>query len=234
MDVNFTKKNAYEMFNQIAKTYDRLNTLLSLGFHYYWRKAPLSWIEKEQNIQYLDLATGTGDQLIAVMDKMPKIEKAIGLDPAKNMLQIAKNKISNKPYKEKVQFVCGYADSIPYENDYFDLTTLTFGLRNFHQLEKGLQELYRVTKQTGQVHIIEFNTPKKILLPFYTFYLKIMVPIVGKLFSKHEFAYKYLQESIESFETSDQTLKKLIDCGFRSVFNEKIWFGLINHFIAIK
>jgi demethylmenaquinone methyltransferase/2-methoxy-6-polyprenyl-1,4-benzoquinol methylase len=234
MDVQLTKKNAYEMFNKISKTYDTLNTILSIGLHHRWRKSPLRWLEKDRSITYLDLASGTGDQLFSILDKMPNIQKAYAVDPANKMLEIAKKKLSSKPYCHKVDILEAHADQLPFENETFDFSTMTFGLRNLHDMKKGIKELYRVTKTAGQVHIIEFGKPQGIIKPFYFFYLKIFLPIIGKLFSKHQYAYSYLKQSIDEFEENDQITRTLFEIGFQSVFSESLFFGIVNHFVAIK
>lgn len=234
MDVQSTKKNAYEMFNHIAKTYDTLNSILSLGFHKSWRKTPLKWLEKDRPIHYLDLAAGTGEQLFAILDKMPNIQRAYAVDPAIKMLDVAKKKLEKKEYASKVDCVQASADSLPFHDESFDFSTITFGLRNLSNLKKGIQELHRVTKIAGQVHIIEFGKPHGFIKPFYSLYRKCYVPIIGKLLSKHDFAYSYLNESIEQFEENDQITRILFESGFESVFSESFCFGIVNHFIAIR
>lgn len=234
MDLELQKKNAYEMFNKISKTYDTINTIISMGLHKHWRKSPLKWLEKDQKIHYLDLASGTGDQLFSVLDKMPNIQKAYAVDPAIKMLEIAKKKLALKEYKNKVECIEADANNLPFENETFDFSTMTFGLRNLYDMKKGIKELYRVTKTSGQVHIIEFGKPKGFIKPFYLFYLKILLPIIGKVFSKHDFAYSYLNETIQDFDENDEITRKLFESGFQSVFSETLFFGIVNHFVAIK
>jgi len=234
MDVEKTKLHAYEMFNKISKSYDFLNALLSLGFDKYWRKSPLKWLEKDQAIYYLDVASGTGDQLLSVLDKMPNIQKAFAIDPAIKMLEIAEKKIELKNYKNKVECIQAKADQLPFENEYFDFSTMTFGLRNLSNMKDGIKELYRVTKQAGQVHIIEFGKPHGFMKPLFNLYLKFFLPFIGKLFSKHQYAYTYLHESIQQFESNDEVTRLLFEGGFQSVFRESLFFGIINHFVAIK
>ena len=234
MDLDSTKKSAYEMFNKISKIYDTLNTILSLGLHHQWRKSPLKWLEKDRPICYLDLASGTGDQLFSILDKMPNIQKAYAVDPAVNMLEIAKKKSDKKIYHKKVDWVTATADQLPFENETFDFSTMTFGLRNLHNMKNGIKELYRVTKNSGQVHIIEFGKPQGLIKPFYFFYLKAILPLIGKIFSKHQFAYDYLKESIKNFEENDKVTRLLFETGFQSVYSESLCFGIVNHFIAIR
>lgn len=234
MDLEVTKKNAHELFNKISKTYDFLNTILSFGLHHHWRKSPLKWLEKDKQMIYLDLASGTGDQLFSILDNMPNVEKAYAVDPADKMLEIAKKKLIKKPYQKIVNFLVAGADQLPFEDNFFDLTTITFGLRNLPDTSKGIKELYRVTKNSGQVHIIEFGKPKGIIKPFYKLYMNFVLPLIGKFFSKHTFAYDYLNNSIENFEDNNQTTKILFESGFQSVFREAMFFGVVNHFVAIR
>jgi demethylmenaquinone methyltransferase/2-methoxy-6-polyprenyl-1,4-benzoquinol methylase len=234
MDVEVTKKNAHELFNKICKTYDILNTVLSFGLHHHWRKSPLKWLEKDKQMVYLDLASGTGDQLFSILDNMPNVQKAYAVDPADKMLEIAEKKLTKKPYQKKVDFLVACADRLPFEDNFFDLSTITFGLRNLPDTRKGITELYRVTKNSGQVHIIEFGKPTGIIKPFYKIYMNFVLPLIGKIFSKHRFAYNYLNNSIEHFEDNSQTTRILFEAGFQSVFRESIFFGIVNHFIAIR
>jgi len=234
MDVPSTKQNVAAMFNDIAKTYDTLNSILSFGMHHQWRKKPLKWMEKDRAAHYLDLAAGTADQLIAILDEMPHIEKAYAVDPANHMLEIAKKKIKKKNYSYKVDYLVGSADQLPFTDQCFDFSTVTFGIRNFSNLQGGIKELFRVTKPAGQVHIIEFGRPTGFIRPFYSFYRCFILPFVGRLFSHHKFAYSYLDKSIDEFEDAHKVTELLREAGFESVFKESLFFGIINHFIAIR
>lgn len=232
MSCEVRKENAYRMFNRIANEYDFINSILSFGMHHSWRKSPLKWLKNHQITHYLDLASGTGDQLIVILDKKPGVRKAFAVDPADKMLLIAKKKLLKKAYNPFVKTVVADAHSLPFKDHYFDLITLTFGLRNLCHLEKGIKELFRVTRKGGQVHIIEFGMPSGIFKYVYQFYLKYYLPKVGKWLSKDQDAYEYLNTTIDTFAGKEVIMKLLLQAGFQSVKVNPLSFGIVNHFIA--
>jgi demethylmenaquinone methyltransferase/2-methoxy-6-polyprenyl-1,4-benzoquinol methylase len=233
MSFDIKKENAYMLFNRIANEYDLINSILSFGLHHSWRKSPLKWVKGHQIVNYLDLASGTGDQLIALLDKEIRVEKAFAVDPADQMLLLAKEKFLKKPYNNLIETVVGDAHALPFEDHFFDLITLTFGLRNLKDLKKGIKELFRVCQKNGQVHIIEFGMPKGVFKYVYQFYLKYYLPKVGKWLSKDKDAYAYLNRTIESFASKEAIVSLLYQAGFKTVKVKTLTFGIVNHFIAI-
>jgi demethylmenaquinone methyltransferase/2-methoxy-6-polyprenyl-1,4-benzoquinol methylase len=153
-----------------------------------------------------------------MMAEATAAEKIIGLDLSVGMLNIGKKKILDKNLADKIEMVVGDSENIPYPDNHFDAITVSFGIRNFETLEKGLAEIHRVLKPGGLFVILETSVPTK--FPFkqgYAFHTKVILPLVGKLFSKDNSAYGYLSESASHFpfgEALNNILRKVsfIDC----------------------
>jgi len=210
------KEQVTQMFDTISGNYDDLNRIISLGIDVKWRKKVVELVAARQPDSILDIATGTGD--LAILMASTSAKKIIGLDLSVGMLEVGKKKIVNENLDNKIEMVVGDSENIPYPNDYFDAITVSFGIRNFETLEKGLAEIHRVLKPNGIFVILETSVPTK--FPFkqgYTFYTKFILPSIGKLLSKDNNAYGYLSESAANFpfgEALNNILQKVsfIDC----------------------
>jgi demethylmenaquinone methyltransferase/2-methoxy-6-polyprenyl-1,4-benzoquinol methylase len=210
------KEQVAKMFDNISENYDGLNRVISLGIDMKWRKKVVALVAEKNPETILDIATGTGDLVIMMSNTSAK--KIIGLDISAGMLEIGKQKIEAKKLNEKIEMVLGDSENMPYPDNYFDAITVSFGIRNFETLEKGLAEIYRVLKPNGIFVILETSVPTK--FPFkqgYAFYTKYILPIIGKVFSKDNDAYGYLSESAANFpfgETLNNILRKIsfIEC----------------------
>ncbi len=210
------KEQVTQMFDTISGNYDGLNRVISLGIDVKWRKKVVALVAAKNPETILDIATGTGD--LAILMASTSAQKITGLDLSSGMLEVGKKKIKDKNLSDKIEMVLGDSESIPYPDNYFDAITVSFGIRNFETLEKGLAEIYRVLKPNGIFVILETSVPVK--FPFkqgYTFYTKYILPLVGKLFSKDNSAYGYLSESAANFpfgEALNNILRKtsFIDC----------------------
>ena len=210
------KEQVAQMFDTISGNYDGLNRVISFGIDVKWRKKVLKLVADTNPDTILDIATGTGD--LALLMTQTKATQIIGLDISAGMLEVGRNKISERKLDSKIEMVLGDSENMPYEDNYFDAITVSFGIRNFETLEKGLAEIYRVLKPGGLFVILETSIPTK--FPFkqgYTFYSKFILPLIGKLFSKDNVAYGYLSESAANFpfgEKLNNILRKIsfIEC----------------------
>lgn len=185
-----SKVDVYKMFDTISSSYDRVNRILSLGIDQFWRKKVAELFQPEKKSSILDLATGTGDQLIALLKKHPLIEKGVGIDLSENMLSIARTKIEKTPFANQVTYERQSATALKFEDQSFDLVTMAFGIRNVDQVDRCLGEMYRVLAENGKAMILEFSLPKNKFLEKPTsficamfflwsegFFLKIKKPI---------------------------------------------------------
>lgn len=210
------KEQVTQMFDNISSDYDGLNRVISLGIDVKWRKKVVALVAAKNPENILDIATGTGD--LAILMTSTSAKKIIGLDLSSGMLEVGKQKILEKKLSEKIEMVLGDSEKIPYDDNHFDAITVSFGIRNFETLEKGLAEIYRVLKPKGTLVILETSVPTK--FPFkqgYTFYTKLILPLIGKIFSKDDNAYGYLSKSAANFpygEKLNNILRKVsfIDC----------------------
>ena len=229
MPLIISKSKSWEMFNQIASRYDVINRILSLGVDVYWRKKLLSLISFKKNIQYLDMATGTGDVFYAVMNAKHNILKGIGMDLSEGMLKQAQNKLSNHQglIRKKCEFRLGDAGDIPLEKASLDLVTIAFGIRNVPDTEKCLSEFYRVLGPKGKCLILEFSLPKsRVIKSFYLFYLRHLLPKIGKMLSGHQEAYSYLNKTIEEFPYGEDFKSLMMNAGFRVDYTP-LSFGIV-------
>lgn len=215
------KEQVTTMFNNISKNYDGLNRVISLGIDVHWRKRVVKMIGKNNPKTILDIATGTGD--LAIMMSQLKPEKIVGLDISEGMLEVGKLKVAKKNLNNIIEMVVGDSENMPFPDNSFDAITVSFGVRNFADLHKGLQEIRRVLKPQGTFVILETSNPTK--FPFaqgYKFYTSVILPLIGKIFSKDKVAYSYLSESANSFpfgKAFDNILKKngFIDTSYKPV-----------------
>lgn len=222
------------MFNTISHDYDGLNRIISLGSDIKWRKKVIKMVAKKNPQSILDIATGTGDLAIQFAEKSTA-EKIVGLDLSEGMLAVARKKITGKPFSEKIKFIKGDSEALPFEDNSFDAITVSFGIRNFENLEKGLSEILRVLKKDGVFVILETSVPSR--FPFkqgYHLYTKYILPLIGKLFSKDKVAYKYLSESASAFPHGEKLNNILRKIGFNEVKNKPQTLGVATIYNATK
>ena len=192
------KDQIAEMFNSISGKYDFLNHFLSLGIDILWRRRAIKLLKKHQPKFILDIATGTADFAIEALSLNP--EKIIGVDISEGMLAVGREKLTRKGLNDKIELLSGDSEGLPFEDNIFDAVIVSFGVRNFEHLEKGLCDMFRVLKPGGQMVILEFSKPQ--LFPFkqlYQFYFNWILPQIGKMVSKDNAAYTYLPNSVQAF-----------------------------------
>ncbi len=227
------KQQVESMFDNISENYDSLNRVISLGIDQSWRKKVIKKVINHQPDTVLDVATGTGDLVIALGKSSAK--KLIGLDLSKGMLQTGEHKIKAKSLQNKIVMQQGDAEAIPYEDNYFDAITVAFGVRNFENLEKGLMEMNRVLKPGGLVVILETAVPTKFpFKQFYKLYSNNILPLIGRVFSKDKSAYRYLSESASVFPYGEAFNNILKKSGFIEVKDKPQTFGVANIYTATK
>ncbi len=228
------KEQVASMFDSIASRYDFLNRFLSLGIDHCWRKKAISYLNNKKINHLLDIATGTADMaLMAYRQIQPT--KITGIDISEGMMQYGRIKIEQKGLIDKIQLSLGDSTAIPFEAAQFDGAMVAFGVRNFANLEKGLQEIYRVLTPGSKLVILEFSQPTSFWFkPIYTFYMKWVTPTVGRLFSGNKAAYTYLNESVIAFPEGVAFLTILEQAGFKNVSQQKLSLGICSIYCGSK
>ncbi len=226
------KKNSWKMFNQIAPTYDRINRILSFGLDRGWRKQIAKYLPENKPLQILDLATGTGDQLLALLESDRLIQKAVGIDLAKEMLNIAETKLRN--YKDKVQILQADAQILPFEDCTFDAATFSFGVRNVPNPLQSLREINRTLQIGGICLILEFSLPPRPIRMGYLFYLRHILPRLGNFLSKQSNAYTYLNQTIETFPTGESFARLMRQANFKNISMKQMALGSVTLYIGKK
>ena len=228
-----SKKNQVEnMFDNIASKYDFLNRLLSLRIDVFWRKTLVEWLKNDKPKLGLDVATGTGD-LAIVIHKVLGV-RVIGLDLSQKMLNVGIEKIKALNLQNEISMLKGDAECLPFEDNQFDAVSVAFGVRNFENLEKGLEELKRVVKEKSNVYILEFSQVEGFFAPFYLFYFKYILPKIGQLISKDSQAYSYLPYSVHDFPYGEKMRNILLKIGFSKVEYKKLSLGIVTIYKATK
>lgn len=227
------KKQVEEMFDNISGNYDGLNRVISLGTDEKWRRKVVALVKATNPRTILDIATGTGDLAIKMGDS--QAEKIVGLDLSEGMLAVGRKKISKKHLEDKIEMVQGDSEALPFEDNSFDAITVAFGVRNFENLEKGLKEIFRVLSPGGVFVVLETSVPTK--FPFkqgYKVYSSLVLPLVGKIFSKDQDAYSYLSKSAASFPYGQEFNNILKKCGFTNIEDKPQTFGVATIYAASK
>lgn len=219
------KEQVAQMFNNIAKRYDFLNSFLSLGIHKGWRKKCVAILSKKQPQHILDVATGTADFAIECAKLAPK--KITGVDISEGMMEVGRTKLRSLKLDELITLESGNAETVTYADNTFDAIVVGFGVRNFQNLEKGLINLLRILKPGGEIVILEFSYPKNTLVKAgYNFYFSYITPFVGRIFSSDKRAYSYLTESVKAFPNNENFVRIMNQCGFKKTSYKSLSFGV--------
>jgi demethylmenaquinone methyltransferase/2-methoxy-6-polyprenyl-1,4-benzoquinol methylase len=227
------KEQVAQMFDRISKRYDFLNHFLSLGIDISWRKKAIKLLSSYSPRSILDIATGTGDFALEAMSLNP--DKIIGIDISPGMLDIGRRKIAEKNLDQKIDLQLGDCEKLRFEDNNFDAVIVSFGVRNFENLGRGLMEMYRVLKPQGVTVILEFSKPQK--FPFkqvYRWYFNGILPLVGRIISSDSSAYSYLPESVKHFPSGKGFLQEMKKAGFNNCICKTLTFGVSSIYIARK
>jgi demethylmenaquinone methyltransferase/2-methoxy-6-polyprenyl-1,4-benzoquinol methylase len=227
------KEQVEEMFNDIAQRYDFLNRFLSMGIDRGWRKKAINSLRPINPKLILDVATGTGDLAIEALKLNP--DKIIGVDISELMLDVGREKLVKLKLEEHIELRKGDSENLRFENNHFDAITVAFGVRNFENLQLGVDEMYRVLKPGGRIAILEFSKIKT--FPFnhlYNFYFTNILPFFGRIISNSKNAYTYLPESVKHFPEGKDFTAYLERSGFKQTSIQPLTFGICSLYTAVK
>ena len=220
------------MFDSVAGAYDFFNHFFSLGIDKIWRKKTISAVVKGKPGNVLDLATGTGDMVVELYKQ--GVRDITGVDISRQMMIRAEKKTSG--YTDlKVEYLVGNIENLAFDANSFDAVTIAFGIRNVSKISRGLEEMYRVVKPGHKVFILELSPPSNpVFRIFYYIYLKGVMPVVGRIFSKDRNAYRYLSESAATFPEPSRFSVMMARAGFKNVEITKMTGGIVVLFTGEK
>lgn len=228
-----SRHEVWRMFDRIAPRYDLLNRVLSGGRDVAWRRELARWLPEREPLRLLDVATGTADQILMLMDQSTRIATATGVDLAEKMLDVGREKIRQQGRQDRVTLKTGDALAIPEADATYDVCTISFGIRNVIDVPAGLREMRRVLKPGGRALVLEFSQPTaRGFRALYFFYLRHVLPVLGGWFSGDRDAYRYLNVTIETFPSGEAFCALMREAGFVNVRAVPLTLGIASIYIG--
>ena len=225
-----------EMFDHIAPTYDMLNHTLSLGTDRGWRRKAMDALGKYHPRHVLDVATGTGDFAILAARRLGTEGLHItGADISEGMMQVGREKVRQLGLERVIRFCREDCTQLSFADASFDAVTVAYGVRNFQDLDAGLREMCRVLRPGGHLLVVELASPPHFpMKQLFWLYSHVWMPLVGRLVSKDDHAYRYLPATMEAFPQGEVMEGILLRAGFRSVEWKRFTFGICTMYLAEK
>lgn len=230
------KENVEQMFDSIAKDYDRLNHIMSLDIDRTWRRRALKQIvEKGKKQEILDIACGTGDFSIAIARKSDHGTMIHGLDLSAGMLEVMRQKVAKLGLQDRITAEQGDCEKMDFADDSFDRVTIAFGIRNFEHREAALREILRVLRPGGKLVILELSVPANPIIRWcYNLYFTRILPLIGGKISGDQAAYNYLPASVLKFPGKKEWMATMASCGYSKVQHKAFTFGICRMYVGQK
>jgi demethylmenaquinone methyltransferase/2-methoxy-6-polyprenyl-1,4-benzoquinol methylase len=223
------------MFDGIARRYDTLNRVLSLGLDQRWRRRAVRALALTGRERVLDLCTGTADLALGLAQATPPAARVVGVDFAPAMLTRARHKVARAGLSARVALVRGDATAIPLDAGTVDAATIAFGIRNVVDPARACREIARVLRPGGRLVVLEFGRPRiPGISTLYRWYFRYLLPLVGRFVSRHREAYSYLPASVEAFPTGDAFVAVLHEAGFSDGRHVSLTAGIVYMYTARK
>ena len=205
------KKHVEKVFSEVFNKYDLMNDLMSFGAHRIWKNRLMDWMNPKKDDHLVDVASGTGDIAKAFLNKTNFLGKVTCVEPNEFMLDAGKKKLKNSG---KIKWYCCPAEKLPFKDETFDIYAVSFGIRNFSNINLSLKEAKRVLKTGGRILCLEFSkVNNEVLGEIYKRYSKL-IPYLGKYIVGKSEPYEYLINSISSFYDQEELLKIIKSNGF--------------------
>ena len=214
-----------EVFHSVAAKYDLMNDLMSGGLHRLWKKFTIGKARLREGMKVLDIASGTGDLAIAFAKRVGTSGEVWHTDINSSMLAVGRDRLLDQGFL--VPSVVCDAEHLPFEDNYFDLVTVAFGLRNMTHKDQALAEMYRVLKPGGRLLVLEFSKVYKPLAPIYDLYSFNVLPVLGKYVASDADSYTYLAESIRMHPDQETLAELMRNVGFDRVNYNNLTAGVV-------
>ncbi|MBK2025415.1 bifunctional demethylmenaquinone methyltransferase/2-methoxy-6-polyprenyl-1,4-benzoquinol methylase UbiE [Francisella philomiragia] len=229
------QKKVAGVFHSVAAKYDLMNDLMSFGIHRIWKKQTIAKTGVRKGDKVLDLAGGTGDLAYKFCQMVGSQGKVVLSDINSSMLEVGKEKLTNKGCVGNIEYVQANAECLPFPDNYFDCITISFGLRNVTDKAKALASMCRVLKPGGRLLVLEFSKPiVPMLSKVYDEYSFKALPFLGKIITQDAESYKYLAESIRKHPDQETLKQMMYDAGFDSVEYQNMTGGIVALHIGYK
>lgn len=215
------------VFDRVARRYDLMNDLMSAGVHRLWKEAMLDWLSPRPGIRHLDVAGGTGDIALRLLDRVGGDAEVTLLDINEQMLRVGRDRALDKGWLGEVAWTAGDAERLPFPDRSFDAYTIAFGIRNVTRLESVLAEAFRVLRPGGRFLCLEFS---KVVIPplerAYEAYSFSVLPVLGRVVARDADSYRYLAESIRRFPDQRTFAALIAGAGFGQVRHRNLSGGI--------
>ena len=217
-------KKATKVFNDVFNKYDLMNDIMSLGIHRVWKKKMIDWMNPQKGDYLIDMASGTGDIPKAFLERTEFLGKVACVEPNKLMMSEGKKKLKNF---ENIIWYHSLAEKLPFENETFDIYSVSFGIRNFADINSAVKEARRVLKTGGRILCLEFSKiDNEFLNKFYKLYSK-SIPVIGKYVVGNSEPYEYLTKTIEDFYNQEELSNIFQNNGFENVKFRNLSGGIV-------
>lgn len=220
-----------DVFRSVARRYDLMNDLMSVGLHRPWKSAMVTALDppRTRPFKHLDVAGGTGDVAFRILDSGGARTNVTVLDINGDMLEVGRERADARAaYDGRIDFVEANAEDLPFEDKSYDGYTIAFGIRNVPRIERALEEAYRVLKTGGRFLCLEFS---KVDIPgldrFYDLYSFNVIPRMGRMVTGDSESYQYLVESIRRFPPPGLFAQMIEDAGFKRVTYKPMTGGVV-------
>ncbi len=230
-----SRKEVWKMFDRIAHRYDVLNRSLSFGRDVAWRKRLRKHLPTDRELLLVDLATGTADQILFLLDGPARIAEAKGYDLSEEMLSIGREKIEKKGLGDVVSLHTGDAMKSPQPDGSADVITISFGIRNVEDVPTALADMRRTLKPGGKLLILECSLPEnRFMRKAYLLYFRHILPKLGGMVSGDSHAYNYLNKTVETFPCGEAFCQLMREADFAEVKAEPMTFGVATLYVGTK
>ena len=223
-----------KIFSSVSNKYDLMNDAMSFGLHRLWKEKMCHVSKLQENETVLDIATGTGDIALKLLNKKKQL-KLTCLDENAEMLQLCKDRLIDNGYIKNIDFKEDSIEDAKLTKNFYSLATIAFGFRNFTDHDKALKNIFNSILPGGRLVIMEFSTPaNKFLKNIFETYTHLIIPNIGKILADDYESYKYLAESIASFYTPSQVDEMFLSNGFENVRHELLPGNMVTIHVGYK